>query len=137
MRKIKPNTPAAFFYEHAGHSWTPAKQTEEEGHVETARALALAEARARRTGWAFEWTITNDTARSYAEEIARVTGLPAEIPQKGGYHRLWHCTARNYDGIVMGSVGCVDFGPRCKPWGSPYRRVVEAELALDGLTLNT
>lgn len=45
-----------FFYDNAGYSWDSANgQTEEQGHLESARALADAETRAEREGFELEW----------------------------------------------------------------------------------
>jgi hypothetical protein len=35
------------------------------------------------------------------------------------------------EGTVVANLGGVDFGRDVEPWGNPYARVVEAELASD------
>lgn len=40
-----------FFYEHAGRSWHPETETEEQGAIRGARELAAAEAEGKRRGW--------------------------------------------------------------------------------------
>ena len=43
---------------------------------------------------------------------------------------LWDCVMR-VNGRVVQSLGGIDFGRDKEPWSDPYKRVVEAELALE------
>lgn len=77
-------------------------------------------------------------------DSAVINGTPAHehgCPNRyrpQSYH-LWQCTAWQCEGDDMGaltyraSLGGIDFGRDGEPWGNPYRRVVEAELALEAL----
>lgn len=111
-----------FFYEHAGYSWDRKTGTEEEGHRSSAQALADAEARARGVGITFEWTIDYDTDSSDWSD---------ERPS----WQTWQCVAW-LDENIWGSLGGVDFGRDGEPWGEPYKRVVEAQVALEALATN-
>jgi hypothetical protein len=107
-----------FFAAHAGFSYDPRTETPEQGKRASAARLADAEARASAAGVSFEWSIDPDTDSSdWSDET------PA--------YAVWQCLARGADGAVIGSLGGVDFGPDGEPWGDPYRRVVEAEIASD------
>lgn len=110
----------AFFYEWAGSSYMPGKETEAEGRLRNAQEHATAEALARGLGFAFNWTIDpNGDSREFA---------------KGKRYDLWECVAYNGDGDAVGALCGIDFGRNEAPWGDPYRRVVEAELAMDALS---
>lgn len=109
-----------FFFEHAGYGWRPDQETEAEGKANTARVMARAEAEARHQGWTFHWKVDQDAdSKDFAPRVPRWD--------------LWWCRARDASGRNRASLGAVDFGRDAEPWGQPYRRVVEAELALDGL----
>lgn len=109
---------AAFFYRNAGYSYTPGKETKEQGRRRCARALAAAERAALDAGASFEWDTDPDcTSADFSD---------ADPPW-----RLWICIARDANGDVFASLGAIDFGRDGSPWRDPYRRVVEAELALE------
>jgi len=112
-------TPYAFFYKWAEWSYTPGEETAKQGRARGAKLLARAERRASEEGWTFQWerdTITN----GFFEE----TDDP---------YYLWFCVARDGAGQVMESLGGVDFGRGKEPWGDPCARVVQAELAAEGV----
>jgi hypothetical protein len=46
-------------------------------------------------------------------------------------YKQWVCCMFDENGELVQSLGGVDFGRDVEPWGPPYRRVVEAELALE------
>lgn len=109
-------TPFAFFLTHAGYSYNPQTETPMQGRRRCARALAWAEMRARDVGASFEWSIDPDVDSSeWSDE---------EPP-----YAQWQCIARDASGVVFASLHGIDFGRGKEPWGDPYRRVVEAELA--------
>lgn len=111
---------AAFFYEWAAPSYMPGKETEEAGRLRNAQEHATAEAAARDKGFAFTWTIDlNGDSRDFA---------------KGKRYDLWECVTYNGEGKQVGVLCGIDFGRGGKPWGDPYRRVVESELAMDALS---
>lgn len=104
----------AFFREHAGLSYDPNRQTVESGRRTTAWLLAAAEHRARVHGWDVEWSsdwdVDHEREYGYTPEVCECAIL------------------RNADGEVLASLGCVDDAD------DNYRRVVEAELALEAMT---
>lgn len=133
-------TPEAFFLEHASFSYDPNKETEEQGKQRCAQALADAEAWAQENGARFVWEIDADVDSSDHSD---------EEPA----YALWSCLlympcdqcptsepdlARKIDGCAIKrslhavqSLSAVDFGRDAEPCGQPYKRVVEAELALE------
>lgn len=120
-----------FFYKHAGYSYNVAQgETKEQGKRRAARAYADAEAWASREGLVYDW-------------------LYDDMPCDG-----CDCGSDDCDcstGAAHETLGCVlyrpcpDHGIDCKHaevlqslWGicgatSEYRRVVEAELALEAM----
>jgi hypothetical protein len=107
-----------FFAEHAGFSYDPKTQTEEQGKQECALALASAEQWAREQGISFAWEIDPDiTSADWSDE------LPA--------WDQWQCIAYSADGEIVGCIGGVDFGLDGSPHSDPHRRVIEAEIALE------
>lgn len=109
-----------FFYENAGVSWNPKTQTQEEGRREGAEALLKAEFWANKKGCSFDWDHCDTTSREFTDE--------------GEEYPLWRCVMRDLAGNVVASLSGIDFGLNGEPWGDPYRRVVEAELALEYMT---
>lgn len=108
----------AFFFDKAGRSYNPKTETETQGRMRGAEALAQAEMRARDEGYSFHWIEDTDADRS---------GVDHESP-------LWLCMLRDATGHgVVGSLGGINFGADGEPWGDDYRRVVEAEMALEYL----
>lgn len=113
---VQQPTPQAFFYEHAGYSYTPGKETEEEGRTRCAFALADAEAWALAEGYSFDWGPCDTDSSDFSDE------RPFYV-----LHACYMCDA---DGSLVQSLHAIAFG-RDKPAAGPYRRVVEAELALE------
>jgi hypothetical protein len=130
--------PYQFFLKHAGHSHNPATESPMQGRVRCARQLAVVERKARDAGISFEW---GPDSYPSSEWIAD--------DEDGGKNRdpwgTWYCSAigprdEEYSlndsrgqGEVLANLGGIDFGRDGEPWGDPYRRVVEAELALEAL----
>jgi hypothetical protein len=116
-----------FFLKHAGYSHGP-KETPTQGRIRCARALAKNEAAAKRGGFTYAWDV--DPTASSADWIT------AEDDYKGGYSdpwRLWQCCMLDGEGRIVNSLHGIDFGRDGTPWADPYRRVVEAELAGEGM----
>lgn len=135
-----------FFLKHAGYSWDPKTQTPMQGRIQCARRLAAAERKARDAGISYQWEL--NPLESSAEWC--------EDNEDGGRncnpYSTWVCRAIGYCGSpddtetcedreykccenprIVASLGGIDFGRDGEPWGNPYRRVVEAELALEAL----
>lgn len=109
-----------FFLKHAGYSYNPETETPMQGRIKGARALAKAERQARDAGYSFAWGI--DDPRGSAQ-------WTDEKPAWGS----WYCVAHNSEGETKYALYGIDFGRDGEPWGNPYRRAVEAELALESL----
>jgi hypothetical protein len=120
-----------FFLKHAGYSYDPKTQTPMQGRVQGARRLAAAERKARDVGYSFQWSA--DPSCLSSDWIAD--------DEDGGRNcdpwHTWQCALRGTGATFQGSCGAslhgIDFGRDGEPWGNPYRRVVEAELALEAL----
>lgn len=112
------NAYTLFFYKHAGFSVRPG-ETQEDGRARCARALADAEAKGREAGLSFDWSIDHDAdSRDYA---------------KGPRYEQWQCACLDENGKAVAYLGWIDFGREGSPHSDPYRRVVEAELAMEAL----
>lgn len=103
-----------FFYEHAGYSYDPKTQTEEEGHRETATYLARAEKWAKDHDVSFTWE--DDWGVDHQKEF--------DCYEDGGPDTCEMCAALQ-DGKVITAIGCVDDAT------PEYRRVIEAQLAAE------
>lgn len=112
-------TPAAFFRTHAGFSYDPAKETKAQGRARYARALAKAEVAALFAGLHFAWEVDDIDSRDFSDD-----------PEPWA---LYACTAYNATGDAVAHLGGIDFGRDGTPHADPYRRVVEAELALEAI----
>jgi hypothetical protein len=124
----RPMNAYQFFLKHAGYSHDPKKETPMQGRIRCARELAKAERKARDGGFAFRWSIDPDG--SSADWIERgEDGGPDMNPWQ-----VWQCAMLNSEGCVVASLHGIDFGRDGQPWDQPYRRVVEAELAEEGMT---
>lgn len=113
----KHGADAAFFYEHAGVSWMPGKETQEQGRERGAIENAAAESWARNAGYSFSWMIDPHADSSEFK--------------KGKPYSLWECVCHRSDGEIDNSLGGIDFGRDGQPWGDSYKRVVEAQLAIE------
>ena len=108
-----------FFYDHAGWSYHPDTETPHEGRLRGARALAKAERWAQEAGISFYWDFDTE----------------GDEPEPG--YVFMRCDAYT-DGLVDGggpqvvtSIGGID--EREDQPNLDYRRVIEAELALEAM----
>lgn len=108
-----------FHYEHGGYGYRPAIETPEQGRVRCAISAARAEFAARIAGVTFYWTPDTDTDAE-CERFPGAQGV-AEPPFYG-------CVMFSPDGTSAGSLWAID---GCEDRTAPYRRVIQAELALD------
>ena len=117
-----------FFLKHAGYSYKPGEETPMQGRIRCAREMAKDERAARDGGFSYRWSV--DEGASSADWL--------DAGEDGGRDnnpwQVWQCAMLNSDGRVIASLHGIDFGRDGEPWGNPYKRVVEAELASDGLT---
>ncbi len=118
MTKTK-QTAYAFFYAQAGYGYQPDQETKEQGRRRCAMQLTEAEQWARDNDVSFEWSIDDLDSSEWNDD-------PEPWAQ-------WRCVAHDEDGAVVASLCGIDFGRDVEPWGQPYRRVVEAELALEAM----
>ena len=120
-------SPYHFFLKHAGYSHGKG-ETKQQGRIRCARRLADDERKARIGGFSYVWDV--DPHSTSAEWI--------DDNEDGGRNcdpwQTWQCCMLNADGRIVASLHSIDFGRDGSPWGEPYKRVVEAELAADGLT---
>lgn len=115
-----------FFWKHAGFNWDAKHETKAEGRRRCAIALADAHATAARLGWEFEWF--NDEFLNHQKEFGYTpqtceccTLVDNTEPSCYDGH------GRPTGGRVLASLGCIDDAD------ANYRRVIEAELALEAL----
>jgi hypothetical protein len=111
-----------FFLRNAGYSYNPQTQTKQAGRSECARKLAKAERDARALGYTFEWEYDSEGC----------TGCSCDSPDcdcsTGADHETLGCRMVNTDGHTVQSLWSI-----CKP-SREYRRVIEAELALEEMS---
>lgn len=106
-----------FFYEQAGWCYDPKIETSDQGKMRCAVALAKAERHAKSVGVQYQWRVDQHTdSREFSDEKP--------------YYSLWSCFCYR-NGECINSLHGIDFGRGKKPHGDPYKRVVEAELALE------
>lgn len=110
-----------FFYKHAGSSYMPGKETPAQGKRRGAKRLAHAEAAAKRRGWEVEWDHEQSPDLSWADE-----------EQREDIEEVLDAVLKDEHGHVLASLGNITFG-RDSMANRNYRRVVEAELALEAL----
>lgn len=126
--------PYQFFLKHAGYSYDPKTQTPIQGRIRGARALARAEREARDGGFYYTWELDDYLSSEWIPDN-----------EDGGRNcdpwQTWRCAMFRADnqetnarGGCVASLHGIDLGRDGEPWGDPYKRVVEAELAIDGLT---
>lgn len=110
---MEPNV--QFFYDNAGYSYNPATGTEEMGRIHCANRLAQAEIDGRHFGLTFEWVPDNDAD-------------PMDWDGDGPMgDEAYGCVVRDPEGNIRASLWAI-FDPTPQ-----YRRVVEAELAMQAL----
>lgn len=98
------NEAEQFFFEHAGYSYDPKRETEEQGRIRYAQELAEAEQWAHRQGIVFFWDSDPDQADH------------------------WVCEARLHNRTM---TALFDIDLASSPELDDYARVVPAEMALD------
>lgn len=106
-----------FFFSQAGYSHSPAIETAIQGKRRCAKALAAAEAEADARHCSFSWDVDTYDSSEWSDET------PA--------YAQYVCTGRYADGRIFACLGGIDFGRDRDPWMDDYRRVIEAELALE------
>ena len=122
-----------FFYDHAGGSYIPKLETKRAGRLRCARALATAESRIRSAGWSYTWVPDEDPDLSWCDVCEHMRQCRHRY---GCTHKL-HSSSHGHE--VYGCILSDDTGrEREALWGitdpdANYRRVVEAELALEAL----
>lgn len=113
-RKPKLAEAERFFYKHAGYSYDPATETQEEGRVRCAKELAKAEAwLTAQPGFEVEWMEDTDYDPKDYDVPMPATGWGCIVKVGEKRESLW--------GITFDGDG--------HPSGNPYARVVVAELA--------
>lgn len=115
-----------FFYEHAGYGYDPKKETQEEGRVRTAKELARAEKHGKAMGWECEWEEDYCNGCDCGNEDGECQCCnrePGHSQVAVLYGKCGECGKRQ----VLASLGSI-----CGA-SSEYRRVVEAELALEAM----
>lgn len=119
------NAVEQFFYDQAGYRYDPAIESPEDGRRRGALLLASAERWAHESGYSFCWDIDDESTS--ADWI--------DADDDGGKNqnpwRVWSVWMMDEGGHTVQSLHSIDFGRDGQPWGDPYRRVVEAELALE------
>jgi hypothetical protein len=109
---MSSSTAEEFFYRNAGSSYTPGKETEEQGKRRGAKKLAKAEREAAKRGWTVEWEHDPEPWDGDDDD------QPSEV---------LNAVLRDKNGKVLASLGAIGDPSRS------YGRVVEAELALEAL----
>jgi hypothetical protein len=119
MNQLAINRSIQFFWDNAGFCYNPKTETKDEGRYRSAMQLVQAELEGTHQGFSFVWDVDDIDSSDFSDDTP---------------HELFYCTCLDYRGDVLSSLGGVDFGPNTQPWSHDYRRVVEAELALEALT---
>jgi hypothetical protein len=101
-----------FFYDNAGYSYSQ-DEAPEAGRIRCAKSLAKAEQYAQNLGWEYEWQNDNDADLSWLAEGETVETCEG-------------CILRGEADVLESLWGITDASDN-------YRRVVEAELALEAL----
>ncbi len=119
---MRKQTAYAFFLKQAGYSYDPKAQTRIKGKRESAKRLAAAETWARENDVTFDWQEDDQPFECACDDPTCESHEP---------HTAYVCLARDASGTVQESLCGISFGPCVDPWRHPYKRVVEAELALE------
>lgn len=125
--------PYQFFLKHAGYSRAPDEPIMR-ARIRNARHLAEVERKARDGGYTFNWSIDPcNTSADWVEHGDTMRGETCGCSKCDPW-QVWQCAMYNAEGQIVNSLHGIDFGRDGTPWGDPYKRVVEAELAGEGLT---
>lgn len=108
----------AFFLANAGYSYNPKTETPEEGKLNSAIALAEAEAKGKDIGLHFGWEQDDVTTEDFSDEAP--------------FYPLWICTCY-FEGQPVAGLGGIDLGADGQPHSKAYPRVIQAELAAEAL----
>ena len=108
-----------FFYQNAGYSYDPKIQTEDQGHIESAKRYAKTEQSILERGLTFEWYDDPDGC------IGCDCGSSDCDCASKRRHTCLVCVARDTEDQVVASLGSI-----CEP-SREYRRVIQAELAME------
>lgn len=108
-------TPYKFFLANAGYSYGR-DETPMQGRRRCAQALARAERKAIADGCAYFWERDTDIDSS-------------EWSDERPAWNTWNCRMFNADGRAVATLYGIDLGRDGDPFGHPYARVVQAELA--------
>lgn len=111
------NKSEQFFFDNASFSYDPKTETQEQGRERCAKLLARAEQFALENDFSYEWMQDEITSEDHSDDEP--------------FYPLWVCVMRDSEGNIIDSLSAIDFGEGGEPWGNNYRRIVEAELALD------
>lgn len=95
-------TPEEFFYKHAGYSYDPATETEEQGKRRGAAQLATAERFAAALGLSYSWEDDWGLNTSHADYFC-ADAYPDGEPNTCEWVQVWGGW-----GTVVGAMGCVD-----------------------------
>jgi hypothetical protein len=117
MPKLNLSKDERFFYDHAGWSYNPQTESKLAGHMNSAKQLAEAERQVRNLGWRFDWQ-DDWTVGSHTAEYGKDCGEPETCES---------CIVYSEVGTILASLHCIDDADH------NYRRVIEAELALEAL----
>jgi len=115
-----------FFLEHAGYSWDPAVETQEVGRDRCARALASAEERGTELGFTCEFSEDGEADRSFMD-------TPDYSAEDRRCAEFYCAVVRDAAGEVLTSVSGIHEDIRDPQGARDYRRVVRAELFMEGL----
>lgn len=109
-------TQEQFFYDNASYSHDPKTQTEDEGHIESAKRHALAETWLGQSGHMFETHHDSDADGSFIDD---------KDERNAFLERAWYAVIRDGEtDEVLASLGGCDGNQN-------YKRIVRAELALE------
>jgi hypothetical protein len=111
-----------FMHEYAGYGYRPSIETPEQGRVRVALELARAEYAASKRGAFVQWATDSYPDTSWMDDETR-----AEFD--AGETVMMDAVLYDEQGAPRASLSGIHL---CTPWmADPYRRVVEAELALE------
>jgi hypothetical protein len=110
-----------FFFEHAGYSYDPKKETAYQGRMRCAKEIAEAEATAQRLDWTFNWDYDPEGCSGCDCDS---NDCPCSAQTE---HETLNCWVEDAEGKTLASLGSI-----CGA-DTNYRRVVEAELAEEAL----